>query len=65
MTPKSPLKPLVSHDDEATLVLVESEPFAAFDRWMDEQLSQLVAKWAHMASPRAQRSQFPGNRFGR
>jgi hypothetical protein len=61
----SPLKPLVSHDDEATLVVVESESFATFDRWMDVQLSELVERWAHMASPKAQRSQFFAHRFGR
>ena len=40
---------------DATMVIVESKPFLAFDNWMDEQLEILVARWIHTAAPNASR----------
>jgi hypothetical protein len=33
--------------------------FRRFDRWMDEQLALLVAKWAHAAAPSASKPRPP------
>ncbi len=37
-------------------ILRELQSYAAFDRWMDEQLEILVARWIHRAAPNAQRA---------
>ena len=63
MTHNSPLKPLASRSNEPNVVLVESKSFVAFDRSMDVQLAQLVARWAHMAAPRAQQAERIQRRF--
>jgi hypothetical protein len=63
MKQNPPLKPVVSHVDDATLVVAASESFVAFDEWMDVQLAQLVAKWAHTAAPNAHRAQLLQGRF--
>ncbi|MEX0677664.1 MAG: hypothetical protein WD063_11350 [Pirellulales bacterium] len=34
----------------------EFRSFAAFDRWMDDELERLVAQWMHTAAPNASRS---------
>jgi len=49
---------------ETIQILEQSESYALFDRWIDEQLEQLVAKWIHRAAPN---SKFAANRqkFGR
>jgi len=42
------------------------ESFATFDRWMDEQLDELVARWIHTAAPNAERASLKAGRsFGR
>lgn len=33
--------------------------YEAFGLWMNVQLSQLVARWGHLAAPRASKSEFP------
>jgi hypothetical protein len=38
------------------------ESFAAFDRWMDEKLDELVAAWIHTAAPNASRVSRKGRR---
>ncbi len=63
MKHKPSLKPLVSHADETTLVIAESESFVAFDEWMDVQLARLIAQWAHMAAPNAHRAHLLQGRF--
>ncbi len=45
-------------------ILKELESYAAFERWMDEQLEILVARWIHRAAPNAQRAYRRGQ-FGR
>lgn len=41
-----------------------SDDYEAFGLWMNVQLSQLVARWKHLAAPRASRSEFdPSKRF--
>ena len=40
---------------DAARILRELKSFAAFDRWMDEQLDRLVAQWIHTAAPNANR----------
>lgn len=39
------------HPEAAPATIAEN--YAAFDLWMNVQLSQLVARWEHMASPKA------------
>ena len=34
-------------------VKVASEPYQEFTRWLDRELEQLVARWAHAAAPNA------------
>ncbi len=63
MTHKTPLTPLASRRDEATLVAPRSVSFLAFDQWMDSQLTQLVADWIHTAAPNAQRQERISHRF--
>ena len=42
------------------------ESFVTFDRWMDEQLDELVARWIHTAAPNAERASLKAGRsFGR
>ena len=65
MTHNSPLKPREPRNSEPNVVLVESAPFLAFDRWMDKQLSKLVDRWAHMAAPRSQQFESVSARFQR
>ena len=54
----------VSHIEDTTLVVADTESFAVFDRWIDEQLTDLVARWIHMAAPKAHRPEFLLERFG-
>ncbi len=35
---------------------VNRKAYRRFDRWMDQQLDDLVTRWAHLAAPGAQRS---------
>jgi hypothetical protein len=65
MTPNSPLKSPTFPWDEPELVVAESKSFEEFDRWMDGQLDQLVAQWAHTAAPNANRADRVARRFGR
>ncbi len=37
-------------------VALESEPFIAFEQWMDTELSKLVARWQPYAAPIAARA---------
>lgn len=46
-----PVHPDPVHDD--VVPVVGAENYAAFDLWMNVQLSQLVARWEYMASPKA------------
>ncbi len=36
-------------------LLVDRKAYRRYCRWMDKQLADLVARWAHLAAPRAQR----------
>jgi len=44
-----------SRKRDAARILKELQSFAAFDRWMDEQLADLVAQWIHTAAPSSHR----------
>jgi hypothetical protein len=44
-----------SRKRDAARILKELQSFAAFDRWMDEQLDKLVAQWSHAAAPNSNR----------
>ena len=46
---------LSSENEDLDELFVEAgtESFETFDRWMDDQLSNLVARWVHMAAPNA------------
>jgi hypothetical protein len=44
-----------NHDDRLGLPTDDQSVYASFDIWMDEQLQQLVARWAHLAAPNASR----------
>ncbi len=54
-----------SRREDPAIVAAELKCFADFDRWMDEQLAQLVALWIHTAAPNANRSELAQRRFGR
>lgn len=45
-----------------TTVALESEPFVAFEQWMDQELDKLVARWLPFAAPSAS---LRSNCFGR
>jgi hypothetical protein len=49
--------------DETTLVVEQSQSFAAFEQWMDEQLEHLVARWIHAAAPNANRTSRSRRKF--
>ena len=57
------MNPTTSHalpapeDAQAEQLMLESESFQTFDRWMDADLSRLVALWEHAAAPNASRPQ--------
>lgn len=54
--PLPPVGPPVALDDE----------YEAFGLWMNVQLSQLVARWKHLAAPRASRPEVDlGHRFSK
>jgi hypothetical protein len=44
-----------SRKRDAARILRELQSFAAFDRWMDEQLDKLEAQWSHATAPNANR----------
>jgi len=54
-----PIPPAHENDD---IQVVELKSFADFDRWMDEQLESLVARWAPLAAPNASRIPSPRQR---
>ena len=39
-------------------VVAVTDDYEAFGLWMNVQLSQLVARWSHLASPRASHGEF-------
>lgn len=41
------------HDDRLGLPTADESVYASFGTWLDEQLQQLVARWAHLAAPNA------------
>lgn len=45
-----------SYKPDPQQICQDLESYAAFDRWMDEQLEKLVARWIHRAAPNAQRA---------
>jgi hypothetical protein len=51
--------------EDAARVAAESKSFAAFERSIDEQLTQLVALWIHTAAPNAKRADRLQQRLGR
>ncbi|MGC3968548.1 MAG: hypothetical protein QM775_14555 [Pirellulales bacterium] len=53
--PTDPSEPLGSNNSlpAAPAVAMESEDYEAFGLWMNVQLSQLVARWKHLAAPAA------------
>ncbi|MGD9721772.1 MAG: hypothetical protein AB7O59_05210 [Pirellulales bacterium] len=65
MAHDSPLKPPAPRDDETEWVVVESQSFVDFDRWMDGELDRLIEQWVHLAAPNAKRFDRTANRFGR
>jgi len=44
---------------ERPKLLVRRAAYMRFSRWMDEQLKDLVIRWAHIAAPNAQRIRKP------
>lgn len=42
-------------EDPATRAAQAVQSYAAFDRWMDAQLDELVSRWIHTAAPNASR----------
>lgn len=52
-------------DSDIRLDATESKSYLAFDRWMDEQLIVLVARWIHAAAPNANRPDFVHERVRR
>jgi hypothetical protein len=44
-----------SHKRDAARILKELQSFAAFDRWMDEQLDKLEMRWSRAAAPNSHR----------
>lgn len=42
-------------EDSASRAAKALRSYAAFDRWMDEQLEVLVSRWMHAAAPNASR----------
>ena len=44
-----------SRKRDAARILKEMKSFAAFDRWMDDELDRLVAQWIHASAPNANR----------
>ncbi len=51
-----------SENKDADQIQKNLESFATFDRWMDEQLDELVARWIHTASPNAERASLKAGR---
>jgi hypothetical protein len=43
------------HDQGESKLLVKRAAYRRFSRWMDRQLAELVTRWAHLATPNAQR----------
>jgi hypothetical protein len=65
MTHDSSTTPVSSKAD-GMLIVAESKSFAAFDRGIDDQLKQLVARWIHTAAPNATRPSASAlKKFGR
>ena len=46
-------------EPERSKLLVRRAAYRRFSRWMDEQLKDLVIRWAHIAAPNAQRLRQP------
>ncbi len=44
-----------ARDDEASRAAQAVRSYAAFERWMDTQLEELVSRWIHTAAPNASR----------
>ncbi|MHC4398228.1 MAG: hypothetical protein ACYTG0_00955 [Planctomycetota bacterium] len=42
-------------DFSETPIRIARVPYQEFTRWMDGQLEELVARWAHLAAPNAAR----------
>lgn len=56
----------VSSKTDTMLIVAESQSFVAFDRAIDTQLKQLVARWIHTAAPNASRPSAAAlKKFGR
>ena len=53
-----------SQKPDTNQILEDLKSYAAFERWMDEQLEILVARWIHRAAPNAQRA-YRRSQFGR
>jgi hypothetical protein len=49
-------------DEDATLVVLDSEPYVQFEAWMDGELERLVARWIHAAAPNSNRPNLLRNR---
>lgn len=49
-------------DEDATLVVLDSESYVQFESWMDGELDRLVARWIHAAAPNANRPSLLRNR---
>jgi hypothetical protein len=45
-----------NHEENDVPVRVAFESYAQFDRWLDDELEKLVARWAHTAAPNAFRA---------
>ncbi len=64
MTPNAKTRWSVDEQDIVSAV-AELKSFAAFDRWMDDQLTALVDRWIHSAAPNANRYELAQRHFGR
>ncbi len=52
-------------EQDIVSAVAELKSFAAFDRWMDEQLTALVDRWIDTAAPCANRYELAQRHFGR
>jgi hypothetical protein len=57
--------PVTDKEQSADEIQKHLESFAAFDRWMDEKLDELVAAWIHTAAPNAERASRGAKVLGR
>ena len=42
--------------ERLTAITFAQEPYTSFNRWMDQELTRLVARWQHLAAPNARQT---------